>query len=894
MNNENNEKKPLAFGRFISNKLVFAAFFLPVFLWGLAFAVSGVFPFGNNQIAVIDMYHQFVPFLGELQDMLKSGDSLLYSWNGAGGFNFLNLLAYYGASPLNLLLILFPRSLIMEGVTFLLLLKIGFASAFLFLFLDYLSRKDLHAKAGWLAVAFGTLYACCSFIMGYYWCIMWMDVVALFPLCMLGLYKLVDEGKTVLYTVCLALIVFINYYIAIMVCIFIFFYWPVLYFTRAREITRRSCMMTTLKAAGHSVLGIAMAAVMLLPTFRSMQNAYYISSDLPENWVFYSDALDVVNQLLPFTQLTFREGLPNLYCGLIVVIMLVLYFSGKAWLLREKILYGAFLVFLFFSLNTNILDFIWHGFHFPNQLPFRWTFMISFLLIAIAYKTFLQFDKIQEKTLWTVLGVGAAYYLIAGKLLKTVVDEPDVFLYCGLALLVIFSALLILFKRSLLTRRQWIVLICCAMIVEAGGGLMLSVDKLGTTDRAEYLENYKDVQAVIGKTTETAGRTEMDDVNTMNDPALYHYRGVSQFSSSLNAKATAFMEKIGLEGAPEKNRYNYNQTDPVTNAMLNIRYLIGKNQTVDDPDFKLIWEEGNTTLYESKYPLSLGYMLPETIRTWDISSDNPFDVLNDYARAASGNEVKNIFHEQESTGLSARNASASQTANGHFEVSSTKGDVKKSVTIHYTARQTAKHYVFIEAQDADIITVQREEQIHDVDIMNDCGSIVNAGVIEEGERYSLKVDYKSDDEPGPITCHVCTMDQAKWKQLYGILSKDMMQVNSWKGCRVKGMVDASEDGVLVTSIPYENGWSMKVDGKKKEIRDLTGDALISTYLAKGTHQVEFHFMPPGLIPGLCITILSILLLIALQKLQPLLARRRELLSGTPDADEPVYDVRDLF
>lgn len=87
---------------------------------------------------------------------------------------------------------------------------------------------------------------------------------------------------------------------------------------------------------------------------------------------------------------------------------------------------------------------------------------------------------------------------------------------------------------------------------------------------------------------------------------------------------------------------------------------------------------------------------------------------------------------------------------------------------------------------------------------------------------------------------------------------------------------------------------MKVDGKKMEIRDLTGDALISTYLAKGTHQVEFHFMPPGLIPGLCITILSILLLIALQKLQPLLARRRELLSGTPDADEPVYDVRDLF
>ena len=54
------------------NKLILAAFCLPVILMLLAFLVMGIYPAGENQIAVIDMYHQYVPFLGELQEKLQS------------------------------------------------------------------------------------------------------------------------------------------------------------------------------------------------------------------------------------------------------------------------------------------------------------------------------------------------------------------------------------------------------------------------------------------------------------------------------------------------------------------------------------------------------------------------------------------------------------------------------------------------------------------------------------------------------------------------------------------------------------------------------------------------------------------------------------------------------
>ena len=68
----------------ITHRFVIASFFLPFLILAADFAVMRIFPFGGNQITVIDMYHQYVPFLNELQYKLHHGGSLLYSWNGAG------------------------------------------------------------------------------------------------------------------------------------------------------------------------------------------------------------------------------------------------------------------------------------------------------------------------------------------------------------------------------------------------------------------------------------------------------------------------------------------------------------------------------------------------------------------------------------------------------------------------------------------------------------------------------------------------------------------------------------------------------------------------------------------------------------------------------------------
>lgn len=846
------------------NKLILAAFCLPVILMLLAFLVMGIYPAGENQIAVIDMYHQYVPFLGELQSKLQSGGSLFYTWNGAGGSNFWNLLAYYGASPLNLILVLFPKKFLMEGVTLILLLKIGLAGSTMAVYLRAIVWEKGKRSADISLVGFATLYALCSYVMAYYWCIMWMDAVALLPLCILGLHKILDGRSGVFYTVCLALVVFINYYMAIMVCIFILFYYPVLYFIKVQGESAGHFFKTTGRAVGYSLLGVLMSAVMLLPTWMSMQSTYYISADMPEKTELYNDLLDILNQMLPNAELTYREGLPNLYCGMFVVILLVFYWISRTIPLREKLLNGAFLVFLIFSLNINKLDFIWHGFHFPNQLPYRYTFMICFLLIAMAYQVFQRVDEIRVNHLWILLAAGGGYYLLAQKILTEHIKDLDLFVYSGLAWLALYVAILLLYKKGRLPKNLLLILTVILLTCEMASNTCTSIDQVGTTQRSNYYANETDIAKLVKKTEGTDdrfGRTEMNDNYILNCPAMYHYKGISQFSSSLNANATALMEHIGVEGAPDKNRFNYNQTDPVTNAMLNIRYLIGKNLPIDDSDFKQIAKSGNSRLYESIYPLSIGYMTADTIRTWNYEQENPFMVLDDYVRAVTQNKYTSVFTEIEPVDVSAANIELSSTGDGMWD-STLKNETKKSKTIlTYQAQQTGKQYLFIEADDADAITVSQEKKDDKIEIRNDCGSIVNLGEMDSGTKFTVTIEYK-EGKGGSVVSHVCTMDEAVWQDAYKMLSASMLDVTDYGDSCLKGTINVQEDGVFVTSVPYEAGWKLKVDGHTREINELIGGAWISTSLSAGEHQIELSFRPPGLIAGLLITLASIGLLIA--------------------------------
>ncbi len=97
-----------SFGRWICrNRYYLMAFILPLLILSAAYIALGVYPFGDRQVQIIDSYHQYAPFFSEFYRKIWGGDSLFYSFTGGLGINFLASVAYYLASPLNVLILLF-------------------------------------------------------------------------------------------------------------------------------------------------------------------------------------------------------------------------------------------------------------------------------------------------------------------------------------------------------------------------------------------------------------------------------------------------------------------------------------------------------------------------------------------------------------------------------------------------------------------------------------------------------------------------------------------------------------------------------------------------------------------------------------------------------------------
>ena len=209
------------------------SFLLPVLIMLVLFAITGIYPFGDRSFLSTDLYHQYMPFFSEFVRAVKAGEGISYTWNVGVGSNFLALYVYYLASPFHWLGLLVPKAHIMEFLTYLVVVKIGLCGLTAFWYLDW--RGGVHGKAWSLqncaALFFSLGYALSGFLAAYNWNIMWLDCVILLPVIVMGLERLVREGKPGLYCVALGLSIFTNYYISIMICIFLVLYFIFLYCT---------------------------------------------------------------------------------------------------------------------------------------------------------------------------------------------------------------------------------------------------------------------------------------------------------------------------------------------------------------------------------------------------------------------------------------------------------------------------------------------------------------------------------------------------------------------------------------------------------------------------------------------------------------------------------------
>ena len=852
--------------------LSFAFTFLAFFILMI---VKGFAPFGDSSMLYSDAYHQYYPFFVAFRRALRSGESLLYSWDVGLGMDYLGLIAYYLASPLNLFSVLLPESWTLAYFSFLVPLKLSLASMFFALFL-----KKVYGKEDLGLSLFGCFYGLCAWSLAYLWNIMWLDTFALLPLVMLGMVSLLTQRKFLLYTLSLFLSILSNYYIGLFTCIFVllsFFCYEI-----CRWKGFQKFFIDLLLMALFSALAICMTAFLELPAVAALQTTQSSVNSFPEGfrlnianentWRGLLDAMrQVAGNMNGGLEPSFKEGLPNIYCGLFANAFGILFFFHRGIRLRDKICCLLLLAFFNVSFIIRQLDYIWHGFHFTNMIPYRFSFLYSFVLLYMAYRAYLVKEEFK---VWQILAAGV---LALGLAACSDSRLDTMYLaYNGAFLLLYLFVLLYphLFRKSAVPEEEeedaedsqtlqafsfrsfLLIIIALEMVLNlVNFGAAFS----GTTT-AFYPRGKEYTASMIRymherEWKEPFFRAETTHSQTLNDGALNNYNGISTFTSSANVQVTEFMKRLGYGAKNTYNRYCYEESSPVADLFLGIKYRIERSgQVEENPYFQDLHSYGDVHLLKNNVYLPLGFLAePELADLSFTGEDNDFTFQNQLFQTATGLEDYVWYHMYGNVlTITAADATVSDMTPGGY-CTYTTDSTGGRINYQYQVTMDGFMCIDLDLSERNDFTVW----LNGNELYSETYSLPQMLAVSQvrvGDVVDVALSCDAN-ESGTMLISAAILDDATFRKGYEVLNRSVLELTDFSTTRLSGTINCDRDGLLYTSIPQNGNWHVYVDGKEADTV-LVGEAMTAVYLEEGYHEVIFRYRNPAFTLGCVISLVS--------------------------------------
>ena len=581
--------------------------------------------------------------------------------------------------------------------------------------------------------------------------------------------------------------------------------------------------------------------------------------------------LKVLSNALSFNAPTYLEGLPNIACGVLCIVLLGVFFFSKKIKLSEKLFCSITLAFLAAGFIFRQLDYVLHAFHFPNMLPHRYSFISCFLLIYMAFRAF---SVMEESKFYHILLGGGAFAVLAVLYILRPKEDFSLIAVCGsaavaLAVIVILS----LAHFKIMPKRVMAALLCLVVLGEVGVSSLIAVKTVEYSSVKGYTKHSDDVSAVLGRVNDTAEneffRTEKAYMLTHNDGALNGYNGVSTFSSMVNVNTSKYAIYFGAGGNAGSNIFSYYESSPVTNLMFNLKYLIDVDGQIRNTDYLTeVAKSGDVTLYENTAYVPLGFMTDSDIVNFDNISysknegsyGNPFENQINWFRAATGietpiynkTEVDNVEYSAETIEIKEL-----ETDVYSLKVKSDKTDKNDEfyTEYNYTIKEDGPIYINFRINtqfDKIAVTVNGNK---DDSVMAVNGTIQAVGNLKAGDKVSIRTDYKKK-HTGIFKAYCYSLNKEVFDEGVEILRKNVLKTTTVTDTAIKGAVTAEKDGLLYTSIPYQTGWRAKVDGKDADITVL-GGSMIGLELTAGEHEIEIYYVPISFLMGFGISAIGL-------------------------------------
>ena len=827
------------------------AFLIPSLIMTVIFAILQVHPFatGKNMILTVDCYHQYAPFLVELRNKILSGESLFFSWHVGMGTNFWAVFANYSASPLNILCVFFPAKYISDCIAFLAIIRCGLTG----LFMSYLlpefdkKRKDL------FLTAFASFYALCGWAISYFWNIMWHDAVVLLPLIVLGLVKMFRDKKPLLYCCTLTICLLSNFYSGYFVCLFLVFYAPILYVTITEKVTLKNFWSAVWRFGVYSGLAGGLSAFLTLSTYITLQKSSATGGTFPKDFQVMNDMFDFISRFLVAPNPNIRDGMANVYCGIFVAMLIPLFFLCKKIRLREKVAYGIGLAIMYISLSSRMMTYIWHGFHFPNQIPYRQAFLISFLIVIMGYKVLRNLKTFSKKELMIPCLSMIAYLILYEK----IGEGQEGYLAIGLSLLflIIYTAVIRAISDSKRSAMFQQILLFCVLVSELTASTFATVSLVAAHESFTgwdfYGSHYDEVQELMeaseAKNEYGFERSEIYPAFICNQPALYNMKGISIFTSTARESFVTFIKNLGFHHNGINSMRNFGMTE-VTGTLFGVRnmYDINKNSPIPKC-FQEVENDTELRSFVNPDSLSLGYMVDSEIIDYHMTQTSvPFLSNNAFLKSMG---IEGDIYEPVELNFNGYDDLEEAGGVARTGYKFTFEDDAKSAQIILTPKEanTGDHlYLYLVSTKAPSVTINEQRQLpfdmKETKYTAKTYQIMDLGYYDKDYSKVVTLKFNDSNLSGNIWVQCAKVVDSVYDEMVEKLSDEQMKVVSYDSTHMEGVVTAKEDGALFLTIPYDENWTATVDGKEAEIYPID-DAFMALKLEAGTHTILMKYHP---------------------------------------------------
>lgn len=833
------------------------SFLIPLTIISIVLAFQGIWWGSDTTILASDGFHQYVIFNQTLRNTLHGDGSLFYTFTSGLGLNFYALSSYYLGSFLSPIVFFFDLQSMPDALYLVTVVKLGLIGLS-----TYFSLKGIHKKLepSW-ALLLSTSYSLMSFSTSQLEINSWLDVFILIPIILLGLHRLV-EGKTpVIYYTTLTCLFVQNYYFGYMAAIFLAL-WALVQLSWLEKNRIKIFINFTVV----SILSALSSMFMLLPTYLDLKThgetfTKIVNLKTEDSWYLDFFAKNLVGSF----DTTKFGSIPMIYVGLLPLIFTILFFTIKEVRWTVKCSYGLLISFVIASFYLQPLNLFWQGMHAPNMFLYRYSWVLSTILIYLAAETIIRLKQVSLRSFYGSISVILLGFLLTYLFKQHYEFLQDVNFLLTVEFLILYIVLFwLLFHRKLYA--NWIATVFLFFgLFEIGIHTQYQVQGLSNEwhfpSRSNYEEKLTDIDNLVkaAKSDNTAFyRTERLLPQTGNDSMKYNYNGISQFSSIRNRASSSVLDKLGFRSDGTNLNLRYQNNTIIADSLFGIKY----NLATTDPNkfgFSLYNNTDSISLYENSFHQGLAILtnsVYKDVKFTNLTLDNQTNFLNQLTGL-----TQKYYHSIPIT-------SSQNTVELGNRITVNKTDEEAAAKVSYTLTIPADSQVYLnlpkitfanESSKKVVITVNNQSSEFTLD---NAFSFFNVGDFPEESEVQVDIYFHENAQVSFDKPQFYRLDLIAFKNAVSIL-KDKNVVTKTEGNKVTVDFETENDASLLFTLPYDKGWSATIDGKPVSIQKAQ-NGFMKVDVKPGQTQAILSFTPQGFYLGLIISISALILFTSYQ------------------------------